>query len=40
MVYEVGVVCEICGIQEHKVVDYQTTFQGVELTNAMQNFNP
>jgi len=38
--FEVGVLCEICGIQGHAASECHTTFQGVKHANAMQNFNP
>ena len=38
--FEVGALCEICGIQGHVATECQSTFQGVEQANVMQNFNP
>jgi len=37
--YEVGALCEICGIQGYVAAECQSTFQGVEHDNAMQNVN-
>ena len=36
--FEVGVLCEICGIQGHIAAECQS-IQGVEQVNAIQNFN-
>ena len=36
--FEVGVPCEICGIQGHIAAECQSTFPGVEHANAMQNY--
>jgi len=37
--FEVGALCETCDIQGHVATECQYTFQGVEHSNAMQNFN-
>ena len=37
--FEVGALCEICGIQGHVAVECQSTFQCVEYANAMQNYS-
>jgi len=36
--FEVGALCEICGIQGHIATECQTTFPGVEHANAMQTY--
>jgi len=40
MMYEVGALCEICGIQGHTTIECHTFFQGIEHANIIQNFNP
>ena len=39
MVYEVGAVYEICGIQENMATNCQTSYQEVQQASAFQNFN-
>jgi len=36
--FEVGAICEICGIQGHVAAECQSTFLGIEHANAMQNY--
>jgi len=36
--FEVGALCEICGIQGHIATECQTTFPGAEHANAMQTY--
>jgi len=40
MIYEVGVVCEICGIQGILAAHCQINFQEVKHANVVQNFKP
>jgi len=39
VMFEVGALCEMCGIQGHMAAECHTMYQGVEHANAMQNFN-
>ena len=36
--FEVGAICEICGIQGHMAAECQTPFPGVEHANALHNY--
>jgi len=38
--FEVGALCEMCGLQGHVAAECHSMYQGVEHANAMQNFNP
>jgi len=38
--FEIGALCETCGLQGHVAAECHSMYQGVEHANAMQNFNP
>jgi len=40
VMFDIGTLCDMCGLQGHVIAECHSKYQGVEHANAMQNFNP